>query len=124
MIWNILVIYLISQHLARLPSLRFIKIGLCQFSLYTSNCPHDRVSRVSQFCLPSRQLKTSPLNSSTHVIGQTCESSFSSPSTTMMTSRCLIIEQSLYNNSPPPLPVSISTIRLYHCIRNDQISWK
>jgi len=45
-------VILISQHLARLPVLRFVKIGLYQFSLYTSNSQHDRVSRVSQFCFP------------------------------------------------------------------------
>jgi len=28
------------------------------------------------------------------------------------------------NNSPPPYLVSIWMIRLYHCIRNNQISWK
>ena len=67
-IWNIFVLYMISQHLVRRLVLRFVKIGLHQFSLYTSNCPHDRVSRVSQFCLPSKQINSS-LNSSAHVIG-------------------------------------------------------
>jgi len=115
---------MISQHQVRLPVLRFIKIGLNQFPLSTSNCLHDRVSRVSQFCLLSRKLKF-PHSSSTHVIGQTCvTSSSSSPSTTTMTFRCLLIGQSPFVNSPPSFFVSISMIGPYHCIRNDQISWK
>jgi len=119
-IWGILVLYMISQHLARLPVLRFIKIGLCQLSLSTSNRPHDRVSK-SVLIFPSLQpIKIPPLSSSAHIIGRTCmTSSSSSPSTTMMTFRCLLIGQSLFNNSPPPLSVSISMIGPYHCIWND-----
>jgi hypothetical protein len=39
-IWGILVLFLISQHLARLPVRRFVKIGLHQFPLSTSNQLH------------------------------------------------------------------------------------
>jgi len=105
--------------------LRFVKIGLRQFSLYTSNCPFDRVFRVSQFCIPLKQLKFSPLSSSAHIIGQICvTSSSSSPSTTTMTFRCLIIGQSLLLIHHYHFWSQISMIRPYHCFRNDQISWK
>jgi len=32
--------------------LRFVKIGLYQFPLFTSNYPYDRVSRVPNFAFP------------------------------------------------------------------------
>jgi len=66
-----------------------------------------------------------PLSSSAHVIGQTCvTSSSSSPLTTMMTFRCLLIGQSLLLIHHHHFWSQISMIGPYHCIRNDQISWK